>query len=42
MDPKRPENEKNKEFLVKRGEENSKNGCWLEGELEFKKPRTRA
>jgi hypothetical protein len=27
---------------VKRGEENSKNGCWLEGELELKKPRTRA
>jgi hypothetical protein len=27
---------------VRRGEENSKNGCWLEGELEFKKPRTRA
>jgi hypothetical protein len=27
---------------VKRGEENSKNGCWLEGELEFKKPGTRA
>jgi hypothetical protein len=40
--PQRPENEKNEEFLVKRGEENSKNGCWLEGELEFKKPRTRA
>jgi hypothetical protein len=35
--PKRPKNEKNEEFLVKRGEEDSKNGCWLEGELKFKK-----
>jgi hypothetical protein len=31
MDPKRPENEKSEEFLVKRGEEDSKNSCWLEG-----------
>jgi hypothetical protein len=31
---KGPKNGENREILVKKGERNSKNGCWLERELE--------
>jgi hypothetical protein len=34
--PKRLKNEKNGEFLVKKGEKKSRNGCWFEGGAWFK------